>query len=308
MREPAPWVRPLVRRLNRIARERPRLGLRLAAIAGHTLGPRLGDAWTPTLGELEALFGELDPRTAKRLRRAMASHELRNRALMALLRRLGPEPMHRLMRVRGAEGLLGLREAKVPVVVCFWHLGVIRAVEQALVRLGLPLYLAGARVPLGPNPGFRYEVVTDAVSGLRFLKGALKELEQGGVPVVAVDGSAGAQSRRAPFFGRSLPVPPGLAILARSSGARVVPATSRWVGLSAGIEVTLHEPLPEPASSRTARLEWEQELLDGATAWYERHVRAHPEDMRPVTLRMCLSQGVPLSTASPAAPDAETLR
>jgi KDO2-lipid IV(A) lauroyltransferase len=277
----------LVRRLNRIANERPALGLRLAGLVGFLFGPWLGEAWWPSAAELEELLGEVDARTLRRLQRRIAAGELRNRAVMYVLHHAGPDKLAPLVRVRGAEAFQSLRDEKLPVAVVFWHLGVVRAVETALVSLGHPILCAINRPPPGPDPGFRWLLAADPASGSRFLMEALKEAERGGVPVLALDGP-GPASGRVPFLGRSLPIPAGAAFLARRSGARLVPATSRWIGLSPRIEVALHKPLPAPARDAMAPDVWEYEMVAVAAQWFAGHISGHPEDLRPVSIRHAL--------------------
>ena len=290
----------LVRRLNRTTNAHPALGLRLAALAGFLLGPRLGDPWWPSAAELEELVGGMDHRRLERLRRRIAAGELRNRAVISLLHRRGPEPLSRLITLRGADAFRRLRDDGVPVVVVFWHLGVIRAVETALAALGCPLLTSTNRPPRGQDPGYRRRVVSDPASATLFLMEALKEVKRAGVPVLALDG-LGSKRRAVPCFGRSFPVPAGPGALAGRGGARIVPATSRWLGLSPRVEVTLHEPLPRPAQGAMALEEWEFEMAGSAVTWFERHLRGHPEDLRLVNVRNLLSK----HRAHPRAPREE---
>lgn len=278
----------LVRRLNRITNERPALGLRLAGLVGFLFGPWLGEAWWLSEADLEELLGEVDGRTLRRLQRRIAAGELRNRAVMYLLHHGGPDKLAPLVRARGAEAFQSLRDEKLPVAVICWHLGVVRAEKAALHSLGHPILGALNRPPPGPAPGFRWLLAADRASGSRFLMEALKEVERGGVPILTLDGP-GPSSSRVPFLGRSLPIPGGAAYLARRTGARVVPATSRWVGLSPRIEVVLHEPLPLPARGAMAPDEWEHEAVSVAAQWFADHVSRHSEDLRPVNVRNMLT-------------------
>lgn len=274
-----------VRRVNRIAAVYPSLGLRLAALSGRALGARLGDAWTPNAAEVEARLGLAEPRAVARLQARIASCELRNRVLMYLLKRRGPADLRRLLRVRGAEVLEPLREAKVPVVVAFWHFGVVRSTDTGLSKLGLPILVATSEPPRGPEPGFRFYTVDGPEAGTRFLLSALKELKTGGIPALAADGLVDDNSPRFPFLRGEVAVPTGLAILARRSGARIVPATSRWLGLRAAAEFRLHPPVEEPAVERGDRARWETALLANTVKWFEGHLLENPGDLRPLNFR-----------------------
>jgi lauroyl/myristoyl acyltransferase len=277
----------LVDRLIRMADTQPRAGFRLAGLAGVVLGARLGGAWTPSATELRGLLGSLDERTVARLQRRIASREVRNRALLFVLRRSGSERILPLVQIRGADSFLRHQAENRPTIVVFWHMGAARSVETAVAKLGCSVLCASIQSPPGPDPGFRRLPVSNAASGTRFLMEALRELKRGGVPVLAVDGPGG-KSRRTPFLGRSLPVPTGVSALARMAGARIVPATSRWVGASSAIEVNLHDPLPDPVADLATPEEWEHELAVSAMRWFEHHLRTHPEDLRPLNIRRCL--------------------
>jgi lauroyl/myristoyl acyltransferase len=294
----------LVRRLNRITNRRPALGLRLAAIVGFTLGPWLGDAWWLSDAELEELLGEIDPRTRRRLQRRIAAGELRNRALAYLLHHDGPEKLIPRIRICGDRAFRSLLDDRVPVVVLYWHQGVPRSVETALHSLGHPILAAIDHRPPGPDPGYRWLLASDRPSRSRYLMEALKAVRDGGVPVFALDGP-GPESQRFEFLGRSLPIPGGAGLLAGRGGARLVPASSRWLGLSSRLEVTLHEPLPEPARGARGQEDWEREIVARAVAWSEEHIRAHPENLRPVSVRHMLGH----LRAAPRAPsDADFAR
>lgn len=273
-----PFGTRVVRRLNRLTLSRPSVGLCLAALAGFTLGPRLGEQWWPSAGELEDLFGPLDRRRAGILQRRISATELRNRATTYLLRHGGPAPLAARIRVHGAEGFQRLEDEKVPVAVVFWHLGAVRAVETALHALGHPILSATYLVPRGPDPGYRWRVVDSAAAGAQFVVESLRELKRGTVPVLALDGHARG-GRRVPFLGRDIPIPGGAGALAVRGGARLVPVTSRWVGLTSRVEVVLHEPLPAVAAGRSDA-DREFAAVRSAVRWFEEYLLAHPEDLR----------------------------
>jgi lauroyl/myristoyl acyltransferase len=282
------FTKRLVRRLNRITQARPGLGLRLAALAGFCLGPRLGEPYWISGAELEELLGEIEPRALRRLQRRIAARELRNRAAMYLTKHAGAAPLAQLIRLRGAREFARLRE-QGPVAVIFWHIGAVRAVEVGLHSAGIPIFVAWDRRPGGRPPDYRWRLVTDQVSGFHFLLEAIKDAQHGFVPTLAMDGP-GHGGGQAPFFGRSVPVPSGAGALAVRARARLVPATSRWVGFSPRIELTLHDPIPEPERGSLAPDAWEKEVVNGAVRWFEGYVRGHAEDLRPVSVRNALAR------------------
>jgi lauroyl/myristoyl acyltransferase len=268
----------------------PALGLRLAGMLGAVLAPGLGPRWSPARAELA---GVLPPEQAGRLgrvRREIAAQELRNRALMALANRRGPEVLAERVDVVGAEHLLGLRRAGSPVVLVMCRIGAFRAIPGALARLGLPALLAATSLPRRPQAGdvVRNVVAQPGLEGTAFLKLALAELRRGDVVALVVDGERGAGPVQAPCLGRRSRLQRGAVTLARVSGASLVPVTSRWVRTSSRVEVTFHPPLPRP-SAQAEESAFEDELLAGIAAFFDAHVRARPGTLRLVKLRELLA-------------------
>ena len=276
---------PLVKRLKRLTVRHPVLGLRLAAVLGGLLAER--SWWAPTRSDVAVLFADSHPGRVARIQRRIAALELRNHAFGALLNKRGPEAALPLIRVAGAETILGLREQGVPVVVIFAHVGAVRSVSAALAKLGLPVSVAAARRPRRGGGDVRFHEVGGAASGARFLREALRDLEAGRVVALAVDLPTPDQARhQVPFLGRSVPAAAGPAILARMAGARVVPMTSRWLGASERIEVTVHPPLPVPAEA-----DFEAALTGSAMRFFEGYVRANPGEVRKQYLERFLRAG-----------------
>lgn len=279
----------LLHKIDRTTDASPALGLRLAALAGVVLGARLGAQWRPAEAELRELLGDLDGRAVGRLRRRIAASELRNRAALRLLDQSGPDRLMSLIRVRGAEVLRRLRDERIPTIVLWWHQGAVRAVEIALSGLGLPLFVA-TNAPRGSDSGYRWKVVVDDPGdGTEFMMQALKEIKDGAVPVLSLDTASGREDR-SPFFTGSLPIPTGTGWLVARTGARLVPATSQWIGLSARIEVELHEPILEPARDGLTPAEWKRELVASGVRWWEDHLRRHPETLGLVQIRRALER------------------
>jgi lauroyl/myristoyl acyltransferase len=279
----------LVTGLEALAPRAPSLGLRLAGVAAVALGPRLGDALWPAGAELEALLGRDAVDDLRALQRRIAASELRNRLVLRVLARRGPAPLAARIRLRGVEVLRALHDAKRPTVLLWWHQGVARAVETALPALGLPAFVA-TNAPRGPDAGYRWQVVVDDPgAGTRFLVESLRELKRGVVPVLSVDTPA-QQAPRLPFFTGSLPLATGAAWLAARAQARLVPATSRWTGLGAGVEVIFHDPVALPERGERAFEAWEREVLASAARWYEDHLRRHPEELSLAQVRQIRTQ------------------
>jgi hypothetical protein len=135
--------------------------------------------------------------------------------------------------------------------------------------------------------GYPWFPLWDPAGATRFLHEALKLLQSGGLPVVGL-GPKAPQPHRIPFLGRSIPVPIGAGYLASRAGVRLMPVTATWAGLSPHINLTLHDPIPEPARGTLSQTDWEVEVVRAAIAWFGDYLRAHPEDLRPVNLRHLL--------------------
>jgi len=227
--------------------------------------------------ELTAVLGETDARAMGAIRRRIAANALRDLALGALVNRRGLRAVGERMVVVGAERLLELRASGTPVVAVMAHVGAQRSVTAALEKLRIPAQVASLQRTPRVIDAVRYAPLDDSASGTRFLRRALADLQRGIVPVLAIDGAVGS-TRAVTLLGREARVARGLAVLA-GAGARLVPLTGRWVGLSGRIETTVHEPLPTPPPG--ARDEaWEEAVLGCAVRWLEAYIRGHPSEMR----------------------------
>jgi lauroyl/myristoyl acyltransferase len=265
---------------------RPALGLRLAGMTGAALAPWLGPRWSPAREELAGVLPLEQARRTHRIRREIAAQELRNRALMALANRRGPEVLAERVDVVGADALLRLRGAGAPVVLVMCRIGAFRAIPAALARLGLPTLMAVTSLPRRPQADdiVRSALALPGVDGTAFLKRALAELRRGGLVALVVDGERGADPVHAPCLGRRGRLQRGAATLARLTGAQLLPVTSRWIGTSSRAEVAFHAPLPSP-SAPPATAGFESELLESMAGFFDAHVRAHPGTLRLVKLR-----------------------
>jgi len=265
-----------VRRLKRMTRHHPGLGLRLAAGLGAALGP--GSRWAPPDVEVAAVLGSQERRAIRRVQRRVAANTLRDVALGSIVNRGGLGAVTERVRVVGAERLLELRARGTPVVVLLAHVGVLHAAGFTLEKLAIPArMMKTGRMPRVVEH-VQYTLVRDALSAVRFLRQALVDLSRGIVPLVAMDASFAAVPDLA-VFGRPVHAGRGLARLART-GARLVPLTGRWIGSSALIETTVHPPLPEPRRDASDPA-WESEVVDGCVRWLERYLRENPGEMWP---------------------------
>jgi lauroyl/myristoyl acyltransferase len=280
----ANWFLRASHAIDRLGQRLPSAGILLAGPAGFWLGPRAGPKRCPDEELVLRVWKDLDAQGVLRVRRQIARTEFRNRVLRRLFETRGPAPALARVRVDAAP-LLRLVGAKTPVVLACWHLGPSRANTLALKRLGIPVLFAIYSAPSADDGSALpyFELKSDDFYA-RFLKAAIDALRSGAVVGMMLDAFLGNR-RPLPFLGGTLQVPRGVAALARVSGARVVPVTSRWSEPGAKIQVTFHEPLPLPEIDRKDRDAWEQALMQTALDWFAAHLRAHPEVVRLKELR-----------------------
>lgn len=265
---------------KRIALRRLRLGLTLAGWFGAWSGTGLIDAQPLTRNTLERLTRGLSRRRIRRIARQMVSAEYRDRTLVYTIRRRGLDPALPLLRIDSGP-LDELLAQQSPVVLVAWHLGPRRALVAALHALGRPALVAGSRATPDSIDSTSVETWNLLGGGLRagFLRRAVDTLKAGGIVSLALDGTRGAR-QPVRFLGQDISVGRGAATLARLTGARFVPVTTRWIGNSARIEVCFHPPIPTPVIDRSDAARFEAALLESATLWFESYLRSHPETLR----------------------------
>ncbi len=271
------WVRRLGRGAHLIARVRPKTGLGIAGELGFRFAKQAGRRLCPVADEVRSVFPDLDPASVEQVRREISALEFRNASLQRLLLRKGLDILPPLLRVR-AEPLLDLLESNTPAIVVSWHMGPWLASSMAFEQLGVPVLFVVDRARerrTGPLEYFKLDGELPA----RFLKRALHRLTEGGVVGMAVDAPLGTLSPVS-FLGCEIELPRGSAVLARMSGARLVPVAHRWIGRTGAIEVVFHEPIPEPMAPRTDPDAYEEALLTATHRWFEDYLRTNPGNIR----------------------------
>ena len=273
---------------------RPGLGLRLADALGTVAVLRPGSYRAPASEKLTAVLGPLKPATIRRLRRQIAGLHFRNEALAEIIRRRGINPIVPLVATVHAEPLLRLRHAGVPIIVVAWHNGPNRAVALAVQKLGMRALFAVLEV-LGEtdreDDTVRYADLQSGANNSRFLKRAHQALADGIVVGLMLDWY-GVASVAVPFFGRGVEFARGPASLARLTGARLVPATSRFMGRSSRIEVTFHEPIEDADLDRGAAATFESVLLRRTAERFEAEARRDLGSLRPDRIEWLLAAPV----------------
>jgi lauroyl/myristoyl acyltransferase len=109
-------------------------------------------------------------------------------------------------------------------------------------------------------------------------------LDDGGLVSIFVDGKQGTAALEIPFVGRRLSLKRGPAVLARLTGAPMIPVAATWAPDGA-IEFRSFEPLPVPPPGGLAAQEWDRVALTEAMRFFERMIRAAPGQLRAGFLR-----------------------
>jgi len=261
---------------------RPALGLRFAAILGRIAAQRANSAHAPTAENVEELFGTLEPGRIQRIRREIASQEFRDEALRHLLGHRGLDPIFVLVKTVRAESFRQLWSAGTPIVVVGWHQGPARAASLALRKLGIPTLFAirsANREPDRDGDIVRYAHLNGTADDARFLKRAHRALLDGSVVGLHIDWLRDT-GEEAHILGRSVRVGRGAVVLARITGARLVPVTRRFLGSTGYVEVTLHAPIADADLDPAAGPAFEHALLERAVAWFEASIRSDPGSLR----------------------------
>jgi lauroyl/myristoyl acyltransferase len=237
---------------------------------------------------VDALFGPLSVRARVELTRQIAATELRNRSLTRLIRLAGLGSVARLLRCVDVRSLQEARATGRGTLAITWHYGAKAALGPAFRHLGMSalLFTRSPRelpVPAGEGARLDFLVVGDPRDRVAHLTRALRHLAAGGLVGIAVDGQQGAATLEVPFLGRRYTVTRGPAVLARLTGAPMVPVLARWARDGA-IEVRSFEPLAVPPAGALDAEAWDRVVLTGAMQFFEQVIRAEPDQLRAALL------------------------
>lgn len=278
MSERGPLWRALRAAHDRLALVAPRAALALAGAAG-----ALAEAVAP--GErarlVEGLLG-LPPGRARAVARRVASREFRGRALRRLILHDG---IHRVAGLVLPDAIRRLRAAcaRRPLILLAWHVGPPSGVPAALVGAGVPALVITQGALLQGSPLLEVVPRKDgAAADAYFLKRAVERLRAGGVLALAPQGG-GARAVEVRLLGRRARLRRGAAMLARTTGAPLLPIVSRWARGATAIDLVIGEPLPRPVTDDPVA--FERRILQSAADWVEARMRRSPEEIRVLALR-----------------------
>jgi hypothetical protein len=223
----------------------------------------------PSRHDVAALFPALSSREATRVARQSAALRFRNRAAIASYLAHGVTQLSRLVpdECAGAPPQVVSQRAGGLILLAF-HVGAQFGVAASAARWGVPVL------------SMRDLLDDAAETRARALKHALDTVQAGGIVLAVADGPGGASCEPVPCLGRQIVLRRGPLVIARITGAPVLPVVARWTA-EGQIATLVGAPLAGGYLEGAAR---EQALAAAAANWLERHLMAHPEDIWPYTL------------------------
>jgi lauroyl/myristoyl acyltransferase len=241
---------------------------------------------------IEEVLGPLPPAERALITGKIALNEYRNICLDRVRELGGFAAIAELVQCPEAHKLQALHTNRQPAILAFAHLGPRFAGGPALHRIGVPAAIFIRA--LGPDasqdsrafasrlPGMEYlEVGASVEDGAFHMKRALQRLRGGGIVAMAFDLDVSGKARLAgQYLRRRISVARGPALLARLSGAPIIPIVPAFLPSGLGIELRIGDLIPRPLAGPTDVAALEQALIQGVLHWFEAYVRAAPEQMR----------------------------
>jgi hypothetical protein len=275
----------LLRRVyRRLLAAHPAAFFALAGIRSHLAARRAASA-APALERCD-FRNDLPPACRRRIARRTAVVDALNREFVGLVENCGLARLTPLIRCRRAERISDLHARKQPAILVGWHYRTFcYTVVTALHKLGLPALVVGY-LPTDAPPGIEMVPASRGNAAQRAwaLKRTLDHLNAGGMVYTCIDPPIGGGAAEVSFFGQRLGVRRGSAVLARLSGAPLIPVTPRWNAVGSAIDVTFHDPLPASAGDGLTATAVENAILDRAVRWVEDYLRICPEELCPERL------------------------
>lgn len=222
----------------------------------------------PDWRAIHELFPDLKPVRAREVAGRCAGLRFMNRAAIALVHRRGIGSLVPILD-GSCTAAPRLPDRGRGLILVAFHVGAHFGVGAALRQWGVEA-LSLRELPLaGPE------------ARARVLKHAIDHVRAGGTILAVLDGPGGASTGRVRCLGRDIVLRRGPLVLARVTGAPVVPVVARWTERGS-IEARVGEPT-------AAGPDVEASLAGGAARWLEQHLLAHPHDLWPYTLANLLA-------------------
>jgi len=289
MTERPAWFRAVVGACDAVTRQMPATGVRLAEAAGWLC--HAGHLWGAAPSEVSAVFPWLPDAGAARLARRLAAQDLKCRAYDRLLYSGGVEAAASLLsrpHLARLEQRLADPGGQVLLDV---HTGPISATSAALFLLGRTALIVRKS---GRTTGVRgLEVVGlegDDQHRAQVLRRGVEYLRRGHAVVLAADGWEGAATEPVACCGRLVRFRRGAFVMARLSGASILPLYFRW-GDGGRIEVEAAEPIRAATGGDAVRQE--TEMATKVARWLEGRLLGRPDDLSLSLLKWFEASGPP---------------
>ncbi|MCA9778174.1 MAG: hypothetical protein KC800_15715 [Candidatus Eremiobacteraeota bacterium] len=221
--------------------------------------------------EYEELLG-VSPELAGKLARTSAALSCRNWNHQRFVRRFGLDCVQRSVCWSNfPDELVQLQRESKPVILLGWHSGVPYGLAAGLAQQGLQaLFCVGPKPPFVVPEGLTFVATSGGdLARAEALHKTLLSLRAGGTIYMVADAPTSSENR-VTMWGRAVSLAPGIGMLAKVTGATVIPVVSRWRE-NGGVELVCGESLPECRS--------EAELYQQIGLWFEQRFRSHPEEL-----------------------------
>lgn len=283
------WFRVALAAHDRLARVSLPLALRLADAAGRTAS-RLAH-YGARRDEVAALFPDLPTARLEHIASQATADDLKNRVLERLILARGHRVTFPLLDAAAPSAMRRLLAEHRTAVIATVHSG-------PLLAVGSTLELIGARaLVVRVEPGHPVTPPLEAVwvqgepnRAAYALRRCLDRLRAGVPVVVAIDGRVGTSTLPVPCLGRAVRFRRGAFMLARATGAPIVPVLVRWQPDRLSIGLDVDSPLL-PGGLQNAD---EHELAAAAGRWLNARLTAEPERLS-LTLHEMLLASPPVA-------------
>ena len=287
--DPGPgWRQALLRRHDTVARSLARVHLSGTIALYDALGraANLAGLHGPSPSQVARLYDWLPRRDVGRVARDISALRAKNRVSIALV--LSDRTADLAKRVRWSDeaGRQALAESRRGMVIVACHVGAFFGIRSALHGTGRRVFM------------MRDSITPDAASRARVLKRAVEGLGAGELIAATLDGPGGTSTHEVQCLGRRITFRRGPFVLARLTGAPIVPVACAWTA-GRHIEVRVAAPIARPTRQDLDAAGFEDEMASRTARWFDEYLRAEPQEMWPDTLRHYLAAPPASGTDAP---------
>lgn len=230
----------------------------------------------PSAREVAALFPWLATADCRAVARHIAALRLKNRAAIALVDRGGIGRLATCVRWSSGDAWTTLFANPGGTVVLACHVGAFHGIRAAFHRIERPTLM------------IRDLHTEQQSSRAAALMQSIDYLRGGGVVVATLDGPGGTSTGEVVCLGRRVVMRRGAFVLARLTGAPLVPVVCAWTA-SGEIAIRIAAPIEPPTNGALDPIEIDTLMAQGAARWLDAYLRAEPQEIWLSTLRHYLS-------------------